>query len=157
MRMRIGVAALAIAAALAGSTGAVHAQARAQGEAQCGRTGIYVFSAHWCSSCRDVQAFLAGHRVPFQRIEVSGNREAIRYMQANYGSSIVPVVVVDDDYTVGYDEAWMAAKLCFGRPGDARHRAQTASPAPARAAPANPGPAPGAASIGPAMEPIRAR
>jgi glutaredoxin len=162
MGKRIGVAALAIAAALAaaGYSGSALAQGRA-GEAQCGRTGVYVFTAHWCSTCKAVQAFLNEHHVPFKRIEVTGNREAIKYMRDHYHTDIIPVVVVDGDHMVGNDASWLAAKLCFGRPGDARYRSPPAAAPPAGPGPA--GPPAGAASarsgasVGAAMEPMRAR
>ena len=160
MRKRLGVGVIAAAAALVGLAGA------AQAQTQCGKTGIYLFSAHWCRYCKETEAFLDKHRVAYRRIEVTKNPEAQKYMMENYGTTAVPVMVVDREHVVGYDLEWATDALCFGRPGDARNRAPEPAPRP-DAGPARtpvPGPAPAparaparsAASVGTPMEPMRA-
>ena len=81
--------------------------------ANCGNQGVYLFSAHWCPACQATERFLTSNRVSYQRIEVTDNPRAQNFMRERFGTTAIPVVVVDGGYKLGYNSAWLQAALCL--------------------------------------------
>jgi glutaredoxin len=81
--------------------------------AQCGGTGVYLFSAHWCPACRQTERLLARFGVKHLRFEVTDNQEVQQFMREHFGATAIPVVVVDGNYRLGYDVAWLQDSLCL--------------------------------------------
>ena len=81
--------------------------------AQCGSRGVYIFGAYWCPACRAVEGFLGNNNISYERIEVTGKPDVHRFMQAKFGTNSIPVVVIDHDYVVGFDIAWIRNALCI--------------------------------------------
>jgi glutaredoxin len=81
--------------------------------ANCGIRGVFVFSAYWCPACRATEQFLASYRVSYQRLEVTGNQQVQQFMREHFGTTAIPVVVVDGNHVLGYDAVWLREALCL--------------------------------------------
>jgi glutaredoxin len=81
--------------------------------AQCGRQSIFLFSASWCTACKEVEKLLTRHRIGYQRLEVTGKNQVQSFMRENFGTLAVPVVIVDGEFYVGYNAIWLRDRLCL--------------------------------------------
>jgi glutaredoxin len=81
--------------------------------AQCGSRGVFVFSAHWCPACRATEQFLARNGIQHRRFEITDNREVQQFMRENFGTTSIPVIVIDGSYQLGYDVQWLQGALCM--------------------------------------------
>jgi glutaredoxin len=81
--------------------------------AQCGSQGVFVFGADWCPACRATEKFLAGNGVNYQRLEVTNNLPVQQFMREHFGSTAIPVVVIDGNVRLGYDPNWLRDALCI--------------------------------------------
>jgi len=82
-------------------------------QAECGSKGVYVFSAYWCAVCKRTEEFLDNNDISYERIETTNNPAVRGYMVENFGTTAVPVVVVDGEHTIGYDADWLNIMLCL--------------------------------------------
>lgn len=58
---------------------------------------ITVYGAPWCPHCKRVKKFLAGHRVPYENIDVDDNPDAVEVLKGlQGGGQIIPTVVYGD-------------------------------------------------------------
>lgn len=80
--------------------------------ARCGAK-VVLYAAHWCPYCKKTESFLAANGVRYQRIEVADNPLAQRAMRTRFGTTSVPVVIVDGKHVVGFDERWLRRALCL--------------------------------------------
>lgn len=81
--------------------------------AQCGSRGVFVFSAHWCPACRATEHFLTRNGIEHHRFEITDNRQVQEFMRAHFGTTAIPVTVIDESYRVGYDVEWLQDALCI--------------------------------------------
>lgn len=55
---------------------------------------------------------MTSNKVPFKDLDVAKDETARKEMSAKtQGKMVVPVVDVDGEVSVGYDEAWLKSKL----------------------------------------------
>jgi glutaredoxin len=99
--------------AIAGATAVAMIAAAARADAACGSRGVYLFEASWCVSCRKVVATLARYNVRYTGIEVTGNARVRAFMAKQFGSTAIPVTVIDDSFVVGFDEPRLKRLLCL--------------------------------------------
>jgi glutaredoxin-like YruB-family protein len=65
---------------------------------------VKVYSTPTCPWCTRVKEFLKSNSVEFEDIDVSADREAAQQMVQKSGQMGVPVVEVDGEIVVGFDE-----------------------------------------------------
>jgi glutaredoxin 3 len=67
--------------------------------------GVQVFTTSYCIWCRRAEQLLTARAIPFEKVDVTGDREARTALvdRAN-GRTTVPVVFVDGDPIGGYQE-----------------------------------------------------
>jgi glutaredoxin-like YruB-family protein len=65
---------------------------------------VKVFSTPTCPWCQKVKEFLKEKNVEFEDIDVSTNQEAAKEMVEKSGQMGVPVVMVDSEVIVGFDQ-----------------------------------------------------
>ena len=85
----------------------------APANASCGRDGVVLFAAYWCPYCRRAEIFLKAQQIPYRRIETSNNRRIQLFMLRQFGTTGVPVIVIDNSFRVGFDEGWLKKALCL--------------------------------------------
>ncbi|MBZ0148893.1 MAG: glutaredoxin family protein [Pseudorhodoplanes sp.] len=74
---------------------------------------VFVFDASWCPSCRKVKAMLSEYGVPYQTIEVTGNRSAQAFMAERFNTTMIPVTVIDNSFVIGFNESRIKQLLCI--------------------------------------------
>ena len=67
-------------------------------------TKVKVYSTPTCPWCVKVKEFLKEHKVEFEDINVQDDQKAANEMIEKSGQMGVPVIDVDGDVTVGFDE-----------------------------------------------------
>lgn len=65
---------------------------------------VRVFSTKWCPWCDRVKQFLKEHKIKFEELDVSEDPEAAQEMIEKTGQMGVPVIEIDDQIVIGYDE-----------------------------------------------------
>jgi glutaredoxin len=69
------------------------------------KAGVEVFTTSYCGWCRRAEQLLAAHAIPFEKVDVTGDREARRTLvDRAQGRTTVPVVFVDGAPIGGYEE-----------------------------------------------------
>lgn len=57
---------------------------------------IEFYSADWCSDCISAKNFLESKGIIFKEIIITGNNDAIRFLEkVNNGKRIIPTIVID--------------------------------------------------------------
>lgn len=72
---------------------------------------VKVYSSPTCPWCKRVKEFLTTQRVAFEDIDVVNDKAAREDMVKKTGQMGVPVVEIDGDYIIGYDEGKLKEKL----------------------------------------------
>ena len=72
---------------------------------------VRVFSTPACPFCVRVKNYLQQKGVMFDNIDVSSDQAGLQEMIGLSGQMGVPVVVIDGDVIVGFDQARINAKL----------------------------------------------
>jgi glutaredoxin-like YruB-family protein len=72
---------------------------------------VKVYSTPICPWCHRVKEFLKENNVEFEDINVAENREAAQEMIEKSGQMGVPVVEIDEEIIVGFDEAKLRKAL----------------------------------------------
>ena len=72
---------------------------------------VIVYGTPACPWCHKVQDFLKEHKIKFEYIDVSANREKAMEMVQKSGQMGVPVIDVGGEIVVGFDEARLKALL----------------------------------------------
>jgi len=72
---------------------------------------VKVYSTPTCPWCKKAKQFLQSNNVPFQNLDVASDKAARDEMIKKTGQLAVPVVEIDGETTVGYDENWLRQKL----------------------------------------------
>lgn len=65
---------------------------------------VRVYSTKFCGYCRMAESLLQRKGVAFERIDVSGDREARRWLREATGRHTVPQIFINDASIGGYDE-----------------------------------------------------
>jgi glutaredoxin-like YruB-family protein len=74
---------------------------------------VKVYSSPTCPWCKRVKEFLKMQGVAFEDIDVVSDKDARQEMVAKTGQMGVPVIEVDGDYVIGYDEGKLKEKLAL--------------------------------------------
>jgi len=72
---------------------------------------VTVYSTPTCPWCKKTKSFLEGNGIAFQDLNVGADRAAREEMVHKTNQMGVPVIEIDGDIVVGYDEAWLKEKL----------------------------------------------
>ncbi len=72
---------------------------------------VKVYSTPTCPWCKKAKQFLQSNNIPFQNLDVASDKAARDEMIKKTGQLAVPVVEIDGETTVGYDENWLRQKL----------------------------------------------
>ncbi len=72
---------------------------------------VKVYSTPTCPWCKKAKQFLEDSSIPYENIDVASNKAGRDEMIAKTGQIAVPVVEIDGETSVGYDEKWLKEKL----------------------------------------------
>lgn len=66
---------------------------------------VTIYSTPTCHFCKAAKAFFAEHDIAYTEHDVASDRGKAQEMMNKSGQMGVPVIFVDDDMVVGFDEA----------------------------------------------------
>ncbi len=66
---------------------------------------IVIYSTPTCPICKRAKEYLAKKGIPYQEIDVAGDRKAAQEMIQKSGQMGVPVIIVDDELMVGFNQS----------------------------------------------------
>ena len=72
---------------------------------------IKIYSTPTCPYCIKAKKYLSEKKISFDHIDVSSNEEGLQEMIKVSGQMGVPVIVIDGDVIVGFDQPKIDAKL----------------------------------------------
>ncbi len=72
---------------------------------------VKVYSTPTCPWCKRTKQFLDENKIPYQNIDVASDKAARDEMVSKTGQLSVPVIDIDGDTKVGFDEKWLRQKL----------------------------------------------
>ncbi len=72
---------------------------------------VTVYSTPGCAWCMKTRQWLDGHDILYREIDVSADTEARERLIALTGQMAVPVIDIDGEIAIGYDEIWLKEKL----------------------------------------------
>jgi glutaredoxin-like YruB-family protein len=72
---------------------------------------IIVYSTPTCPHCKRAKQFLEDRGIPFQAVDVAGDKAARDEMIRKSGQMAVPVIEIDGVMTVGFDEVALKKHL----------------------------------------------
>ena len=74
---------------------------------------VKVYYSPTCPWCKRVRDFLTTQGVVFEDIDVLNDKAARQDMVQKTGQMGVPVIEIDGDYVIGYDEGKLKEKLAL--------------------------------------------
>ena len=72
---------------------------------------IKVYSTPTCPWCKKTKQFLEDNSISYQNVDVTTDNAGREEMVNKTGQLSVPVVDIDGEISVGYDENWLKNKL----------------------------------------------
>lgn len=72
---------------------------------------VKVYSTPTCPYCIRAKKYLSDKGIAFENVDVSANEEALKQMVDVSGQMGVPVLVIDGDVIVGFDQSRIDQKL----------------------------------------------
>ena len=72
---------------------------------------VKVYSTPTCPYCKMAKSFLDANKIPYQDLNVAADKAAREEMISKSGAMAVPVIEIDGETLVGFDEAWLKEKL----------------------------------------------
>jgi glutaredoxin-like YruB-family protein len=72
---------------------------------------VKVYSTPTCPWCKRTKQFLDENKIPYQNFDVASDKDARDEMISKTSQLGVPVVDIDGDISVGFDEKWLRQKL----------------------------------------------
>ncbi len=72
---------------------------------------VTIYSTPTCHYCQAAKAFLVEHNISFTNYDVASDREKAKEMMYKSGQMAVPVIFVENDMVVGFDEQKLKALL----------------------------------------------
>ena len=72
---------------------------------------VVVYGTEMCPWCHKAKDFMEENEIKFEYIDVGKDREAAMQMIEKSGQRGVPVIEIDDEMIVGFDEARIRKKL----------------------------------------------
>jgi len=70
-----------------------------------------IYSTSLCPYCVALKEYLKEHKIEFEEIDVSQDKEAAQYMVAKTGQMGVPVSEIDGEFIIGFDREKIAELL----------------------------------------------
>ncbi|MBD3379800.1 MAG: NrdH-redoxin [Candidatus Omnitrophica bacterium] len=72
---------------------------------------VKVYSSPTCPHCRQAKKFLEDNNIPFEDYDVTSDQEKAEEMKKKSGAMSVPVLDIDGDIIVGFNESEIKQKL----------------------------------------------
>ena len=72
---------------------------------------VKVYSTPTCPWCKRTKQFLDENKIPYQNFDVASDKAIRDEMVSKTGQLGVPVVDINGDILVGFDEKWLRQKL----------------------------------------------
>ena len=72
---------------------------------------VKVYSTPTCPWCKKTKKFLEDNGIAYEDLNVAADKDAREEMVHKTGQMGVPVIEIDGDIVVGYDEGWLKEKL----------------------------------------------
>ena len=72
---------------------------------------VKVYSTPTCPWCKLTKQLLDKNHISYQNIDVASDKAGREEMIARTGQMQVPVIDVDGEVSVGYNESWLKQKL----------------------------------------------
>lgn len=72
---------------------------------------VKVYSTPTCPWCKRTKQFLDDNKISYQNLDVASDIAARDEMITKSGQMGVPVIDIDGEITVGFDEKWLRQKL----------------------------------------------
>ena len=72
---------------------------------------VKVYSTPTCPWCKRTKQFLDDNKISYQNFDVASDKAARDDMITKSGQMGVPVIDIDGEITVGFDEPWLRQKL----------------------------------------------
>ena len=72
---------------------------------------VKVYSTPTCPWCKRAKKFLEDNGIAYDDLDVGGDKEAREEMVRKSGQMAVPVIEIDSEVGVGFDEGWLREKL----------------------------------------------
>ena len=72
---------------------------------------VKVYSTPTCPWCKKIKQLLDENKIPYHDVDVAGDKAARDEMVTKTGQLGVPVIDIDGDIKVGFDEKWLRQKL----------------------------------------------
>ena len=72
---------------------------------------VKVYSTPQCPWCKRTKQFLEDNSVSYQEFNVAEDSDAREEMVHKTGQMAVPVIEIDSDITIGFDQGWLKEKL----------------------------------------------
>jgi len=72
---------------------------------------VKIYSTPTCPWCRRTKQFLQTNNIPFEDFDVASDKNARAEMVKKTGQLAVPVIDIDNEISVGFDENWLRQKL----------------------------------------------
>ena len=66
---------------------------------------VIIYTTPTCVHCRRAKAFFKAHNVPYQEKDVASNETALHEMLHKSGQLGVPVIDIEGEIIVGFDES----------------------------------------------------
>jgi len=70
-----------------------------------------LYSTETCPWCQRAREYLSEKNVEFEHIDVGKNREGLEEMIELSGQMAVPVIAVDKDFIIGFNQKELDSKL----------------------------------------------
>lgn len=72
---------------------------------------VKIFTTPTCSYCKMAKEFFKEHGVTYQEVDVTKDQVALKDMADRSGQMGVPVILIDDDVVVGFDQERLSSLL----------------------------------------------
>ena len=72
---------------------------------------VKVYSTTTCPWCKKTKQFLDDNKISYQNFDVASDKAARDEMITKSAQMGVPVIDIDGEITVGFDEKWLRQKL----------------------------------------------
>ena len=72
---------------------------------------VKVYSTTTCPYCKMAKRFLETNKIPYQDLNVAEDKAVLEEMIHKSGQMGVPVIDVDGEFVVGFNQAWLKEKL----------------------------------------------
>ncbi|MBW3015764.1 glutaredoxin family protein [Candidatus Woesearchaeota archaeon] len=75
---------------------------------------VKIYTTPTCPYCKMVKEFLKENNIEYEDVDVSTDQDAAKEMVERSGQSGVPVIDIDGELIIGFDEAKLKEKLKLG-------------------------------------------